>query len=919
MKRYVLLLLLLATTAAFGITTEEVKFFESKIRPILAQKCYECHSATSAKIKGGLRLDTKETLLQGGDSGASIIPKNPDASLLIKAITYKSVDIQMPPKEQLPDNVVRDFETWIKMGAPDPRMGIVVGKSSSSASSHWAYQPLSKATPPNIKDSWIKNDVDKFILAKLQESKLTPSELAEKRELMRRVYFDLIGLPPTIDEVEAFVADKSPDAYERLVDRLLASPHYGERWARYWLDVARYADTSGTIQNNRENRYTYSYSYRDYVIKAFNDDKPYNDFVLEQLAADKYGRTNNLSALGFITLGRDANNNNNDIIDDRIDVITKAFLATTVTCARCHDHKFDPISAKDYYSLHSVLNSSYVPVDKPLIKPIVVTPDYVAYEKEKTRIEKEIEIFIDTRYATAMNSFVTNTAKWLYGMYVLETVEASDRQDYIRENTLNPRIIQKWGAAARTPINLTKRGVSKNAKAVRGTNPVFVPYANMFKVPTNEFASGYKTNVLAKMDEVNPFLAKYLRGVNSMQALAYAYQRAVIDARKFINATNIQQNGLVEFVQTIYKNGGPLDISRTDFQRFYANNQMTMRYENELSRERGRLVTLELTNKGAPVRAMALYDKPKPQDSYVFLKGDPNSRGPSVTRRFIEAFDQTPNNYTNGSGRMELAEDIISIPLTARVYVNRLWQAHMHEGFVKTPDDFGIQTEKPYHYDLMNWLAGYFLENGQSAKAVHKVIVMSSTYQQSSKSVARKAVVDPDNKTFWRMNVGSLDFEVLRDTFLTVAGSLDKTMGGPSVELLPINGNKYSSRRSVYGLIDRGRLPDVFTTFDFATPDMVTGKRYHTIVPKQALFLMNNSFSIDQIRAVAKQAGFLKGTHEQKVEYLYNSFFQRDPLPIEIALSRDFVLSNTTPNAKLSGWEKYIQVLLLSNEMMFVN
>ncbi len=375
-------LLILNCAAAAEPTATQLEFFENKIRPVLSQNCYKCHSVNAEKVKGGLLLDSREAALKGGDTGPAVVPGDLEKSLLIKAVRYADGDLQMPPKKQLSDVQIADLEKWVKMGAPDPRTATAAQKAwKDSSKNWWAWQPLTKPAPPTVKNpAWAQTPVDNFILAKLDAKGLTPNPVADKRTLIRRATFDLIGLPPTPDEVEAFINDTAPDAFAKVVDRLLASPHYGERWGRHWLDVARYSDTKGMVRRNREDpRSPYAWTYRDYVIKSFNDDKPYNIFVIEQLAADKLPATRsnptNLTALGFLTVGERFMGMQQDVLNDRIDVVTKGFLGLTVSCARCHDHKFDPIPTKDYYSLHGIFASTVEPATEPIIQKIPNTPN----------------------------------------------------------------------------------------------------------------------------------------------------------------------------------------------------------------------------------------------------------------------------------------------------------------------------------------------------------------------------------------------------------------------------------------------------------------------------------------------------------------------------------------------------------------
>ncbi|HYV37288.1 MAG TPA: DUF1549 domain-containing protein, partial [Gemmataceae bacterium] len=395
-----------STGTAQQLTGEELEFFEGKIRPIFIENCYKCHSSQSEKVKGGLLLDTKAAMLKGGDTGPSLVPGNAERSLLIKAVRYADPNLQMPPKTKLTDQQISDLEAWVKMGAPDPRTGkqggiLKTDADREKAKQHWSFLPLKKPAVPTPKanlKSWIQNPVDAFIFAKLEEKKMMPALPANRWTLIRRAYFDLIGMPPSPQEVEDFLSDDSPDAFAKVVDRLLASPQYGERWARYWLDIARYADTKGgNVNQMREQLFVYSYTYRDYVINAFNDDLPYNQFIMQQVAADQLPQSDSkkaLAGLGFLSLSRQGNMQ--ETIDDRIDVVTRGFMGLSVYCARCHDHKFDPIPTADYYSLYGVFASTVEPGDKPIIDAPEQTKEYKEYQQKLAVLEREAENFRQT-------------------------------------------------------------------------------------------------------------------------------------------------------------------------------------------------------------------------------------------------------------------------------------------------------------------------------------------------------------------------------------------------------------------------------------------------------------------------------------------------------------------------------------------
>jgi len=900
---------LLCVLPSYSITKDESDFFEKKIRPVLVEKCYKCHSTEAKKAKGQLLLDNQESTLKGGETGPAVVPNDLEQSLLIKAIRYTSKDLQMPPDGKLSSQVISDFESWVKNGAADPRTDKVkLVDLNKETKEHWAYKPIPTVVEiPKVSSKWISNPIDNFVFSELLKTNLMPSQIADKKVLIRRAYFDLIGLPPTEKEVESFLSDTSEDSYKNLINKLLDNPMYGERWGRHWLDTARYSDTSGAVNANRESRYTYSHTYRDYVIRSFNENKPFNQFILEQIAADRLPdvKRQDLAGLGFLTLGKNSGNAN-DIIDDQIDVMFKGFMATTVVCARCHDHKFDPITTKDYYALHGILNSSYFPTDneKPLLAPVPDTDGYRDYLAKKVVIEKEIENFIDTRHVSALNEFKTNTFKNVYGGYALNSVASSNRTDYIRDSGLNIRMIQRWTSMINVKQPNMRGGndvdmatTQSNSKGKKSSisdsrKSVFLPFGIMFNVSDTKFKDEFLSMIEKNSTNINPYLMFHIKKIGvikNMKDLASAYHNAVMGVG--ITSTNI--NGVEEFASSIFKNGGPLDIDRDSFPRFYSDNGKTMRYDNELRQQRGKLITHELTHPFTPARAMALGDKPKATDSAVLIKGDPGTRGPIVARRFISTFDYlNPNLFTNGSGRLELARSISDPrnPLTPRVIINRIWQFHFGEGLVTSVDDFGINTPKPVHYDLLNYLSGRFIREGWSIKDMHRLIMTSSTYCQLSNGDGKKSLIDPYNRLYWRMNVSRLDFETLRDTILFLGGKLDTTMGGQSVNLVAANGGEYSTRRTVYGLVDRGRLPEVFTTFDFATPEMTTGRRFQTTVPKQALFLMNNAMVIEQVRNMITRPEFIRiVTEEDKIRTLYRICFQRDPSPLEIKIGLRYI------------------------------
>ena len=811
-------LLLLASPnwlrAAAPADPKQIQFFESKIRPVLADNCFKCHSE-SEKVKGGLRVDDREALLKGGNTGPAIVPGNPEKSLLIRAILYTDPDLQMPPKDQkLTSSQIADLTAWVKMGAPFPvaTASTAASKPKPAKDDHWAFKPVGKPAAPKVADpAWSANPVDAFIYASLDAKGMKPSPKADKRTLIRRVYYDMIGLPPTPAEVDAFLDDESPDAFTKLVDTLLKSPHYGERWGRHWLDTARYSDTKGEIKKKYEDEtYAHAWTYRDYVIRAFNDDKPYDQFIMEQIAADRLppGKDkSSLAALGFLTLGERFMNNMNDIIDDRIDVVTKGFLGLTVACARCHDHKFDPIPTADYYSLYGIFASSVEPKDKPLLTSYTQSAETKDYLAKYVPLQNEL---------TKIEAMVGGRGK---------------------------------------------KGEPKAPKAKGAPRP--------------------------------PQLSK---------------------AEK----------------KTLQKKESTLQ---------------------------GKIADLQLSHPGAPPQAMVLVDKPNPADAPIFIRGESQSKGAVVPRQFLDVLSNGQRKpFRNGSGRLELAQAIASKdnPLTARVMVNRIWQHHFGVGFVPTPDDLGHQSDPPSHPELLDYLSRYFMEHGWSVKEMHRLILLSNTWQQDSKDNPRYSQVDPFNRLLWRQNIRRLDFEALRDGILAIGGSLDATVYGKPVKL---EQEPYSNRRTLYGFVDRNNLSEILNSFDFANPDMTSGRRNETTVPQQSLFLMNSPMVVEQAKKLVKLPEFTElDDDKERIEFLFERIYQRPPTPVDLRVALNFLgtppalaeqLAQKAPppevsrrkrvakksprkgpangatafvqRAPLSSMEEFAHALFMANEMSFVN
>jgi uncharacterized protein DUF1549/uncharacterized protein DUF1553/cytochrome c len=885
------------------VSPEAAEFFETHVRPVLAEQCYNCHGPKLQQA--GLRVDSLAAMLRGTDAGKpALVPGDPDKSSLIQAIRWEH-KVKMPPQGKLPDKAIEALTQWVKMGAPWPGGGAQATVSpEQQAKKHWAFQPVRKPAVPAVKNkAWVKTPIDAFVLAKLEKKGMAPSPPADRRTLIRRASFDLIGLPPTAEEVEEFVNDKSPDAWEKVIDRLLASPHYGERWGRYWLDVARYADTKGYVFQE-ERRYPFAYTYRDWVIRAFNEDLPYDQFLIRQLAADhlQLGEDKrSLAAMGFLTLGRRFLNNQADIIDDRLDVVFRGTQALTVGCARCHDHKFDPIPIKDYYSLYGVFASSTEPQDLPLIAVPAQTEAYQAYERELKKLEAEMDSFRTKKHGEKLAELRARAADYLLAAHEAGRPNA-DVNGIARSRDLSQLALRRW--------------MSFLAETRKAHHPVMAAWHAFAAVPDNEFAakgSSLAAKLAANNDpqnRLNPLVAQAFAGQApaSLKEVAQRYGQVLASVNK---PDVLPDAGQEEVRQVLYGQNSPLNLGLDQVDQLFNRAD-----RNQAQAIKQKVDRFKATNPAAPARAMVMVDAPNPNNPRVFLRGNPNNPGPEVPRQFLAVLSGPSRKpFEKGSGRLEMAQAIAGKdnPLTARVMVNRVWIGHFGAGLVRTPSDFGLRSDPPTHPELLDWLASYFVAGNEemgkrgnektdisslphspisspkpwSVKKLHRQIMLSATYQQSSDVNLNYARLDPENKLLSRMNRRRLDFEAMRDSLLAASGQLDDEMGGPAVDLLKA---PYSGRRTVYGFIDRQNLPGLFRIFDFASPDTHSPQRYNTTVPQQALFMLNSPFVVEQARKLASRQEVTSQTRAaDRVRQLYRLAYGRDPDPEEATLALRFL------------------------------
>jgi hypothetical protein len=846
-------------------------FFEKQVQPILEGACFDCHSHGAKSVKGGLYLDSRSGWELGGNSGQIVVPGDPDASLLIQAIRYQDDDLQMPPKDKrLSEEQVAILEKWVRLGAVDPREATVAVDVSTK---HWAFQPVRQPLFPQVKAlDWVQSPIDLFVLSELEERGMGPSRRANRATLIRRAYFDLIGLPPTMEEVQRFESNRSPDAFVQLVDQLLASPQYGERWGRHWLDIARYADTKGYVFQE-ERRFPYSYTYRDYVIDAFNQDLPYDQFIIEQLAADQMERGDDsraLAGMGFLTLGRRFLNNQHDIIDDRIDVVTRGLMGLTVTCARCHDHKYDPIPTADYYSLYGVFASSQEPSERPLLEYDPSSPLYRDYELELARVTSEWNDYRVSNQEGALSIARQKTGDYLMALYDAREANRSETENLVKKRKLGPVIAFRW---------------QRYLEGLDGKfDSVFAPWLGMTKLEDPEKEA--KTLVVELTSEpdvkrqLNPALASRLLETMPVRAseMAKIYGDLFTSIeKKWLSrpkgAETLEDPSLESIRQLMYAEDAPTSIPLGQ-----ATQLLEVRVQEKIRSLKRKVDQLPATHAGAPARAMALVDRKKAIEPVVFLRGKPGSRGPKVPRQFLSLIEgEIRQPFEHGSGRLELAQSIANAdnPLTSRVIVNRLWRYHFGKPLVDTPSDFGIRAQVPSHPELLDYLASRLTTDDWSIKRIHRLMMLSNTYQQASGPDAWHAAKDSENRFLWRMNRKRLELEPLRDTLLAVTGSLDSKIGGQPVE---ITEEPFAPRRTIYGFIERQNLPGMFRTFDLASPDSSSSGRFETTVPQQALFMVNSSFVQDLARNLEQEilsqgAGGL----DEQVVSLFRSVLQRNP------------------------------------------
>ncbi|MCB1227479.1 MAG: PSD1 domain-containing protein [Verrucomicrobiales bacterium] len=869
------------------------------VHPILAEHCIDCHGPD--KQKGGLRLDSRIAALEGGESyGPAIVPGKSAESPLIQFMAHLEPDMEMPPNEDMrPTREIATLRAWIDQGAAWPMPQGQTAPSDATASrlgnqelffqeakDHWAYQAIPSFASRG--DTDVPAGVDRRIRAQLEEAGLTPSPAADARTLIRRLHYDLTGLPPTADEVAAFAtayARNADAATTAVVDRLLASPHFGERWGRYWLDLARYADSRDFIAQ-ADLRYPYAWTYRDYVVSAFNTDKPYNRFLEEQLAADQLDLPANdpaLAALGFITVGPRFRNRTDEIINDRIDVVTRGLMATTVACARCHDHKFDPIRTEDFYALYGVFASTQDLDTLPEIQlPSAEPPADLRkdYEAKLSREKAALQSFLIGLKTKAVADIRAKPALYFDALRQMEVDRTADVRKLITGG--------KMTETALTPLGLAWTDLHRNPKWQQ--DPALGPLARIATASPEQ--KPRLIDIILKTGRVPGGTAQPSPLI--LAAMKKSPPKNDADMLKlygqvFAQAAQAADPASKAFVQAFTGKGGWLDF---DLKQVESAHRLLGKGRAELSDLYEAITEVDATHPGAPPRAMAVTDRAKPIEPVVFVRGDPQKKGDPVKRRFLEVLDPARKPFdADASGRLELAQDLVdrSNPLTGRVWANQIWRHLFGTGLVATTGDFGLQVPEPLHRELLDYLAAALMDRGWSTKHLIRDIVLSKTYRQSSLDRPDQAAKDVLNNHFWRANRRRMDFEAMRDGMLAASGKLDLTLGGRAVNL---STEPFSTRRTIYGYVDRTNLDPLFTTFDFPSPDIASTQRSETLVPQQALFALNDGFIIDLARSLAHGAQDTAGTPADSsgaIDWLYRTVFFRPPTEAESVLASSFL------------------------------
>ncbi len=979
-----------ADTPQAAPTADELQFFETHIRPVLVEHCYECHSREAAgngSLKGGLQLDTREGIRLGGESGPAVVPSSVEESLLVSALNYES--FEMPPAGKLEDDVIADFIKWIEMGAPDPRDGsvasVVGGIDIDAGREFWSFQPLESVAVPVVEDeSWVRTSIDRFILSRQEAVGLHPNERASARTLIRRAYFDLLGLSPAPDEVERFVQAADVDfdsAWNTLLDELLSNPHYGERWARHWMDIARFAESHGYEQDyDRPN----AYHYRDFLIQAINADLPYDQFLSWQLAGDELAPDNPLAmmATGFLGAGAfptqltevEFESSRYDELDDMVATTGVAFLGLSVGCARCHDHKFDPIPAHDYYAMAAAFATTIRSEIELDLQPEANAQRREAFQQrrqelvaalaeyEQSTLPNEFRAWLSTYdpESTSLSTWqtltgeLTSSAGTAYspqsdGSY-LATGEAANQEVVtfvtefqqtglraIRIEALADDSLPQRGPG-RAPngnfalgdISLTVAPSEGAADAVevewiaaRATHQQNDSSLSVAASIDDDPISGWAVDGQIGQDQAAVFVTQESVGFESGTRLTIQLTFNHPNARHAMGRMRFSIANTAEAPAVVGAEGPPANVLTalavlkqspvdegenwlTALDWFQTQQPAWQEKQQALAAHDAAgpqlaLATVMVASEGLPHMPHHADDRGFPHfypEVYQLVRGDVHQKGEVAHAGFLQVLMQTdqgsdawqvepPEGWTRTSfRRASLAEWMTDVEhgagqLAARVYVNRLWQHHFGQGIVATPNDFGASGDRPTHPELLDWLAGDLVEHGWQTKRLHRLIMNSSVYLQSSTYDDARAEIDHENSLLWRRVPRRLEAEAIRDSMLSVSGLLDSTMYGPGTLNLDMN------RRSIYFFIKRSQLIPMMMLFDWPEHLVSIGQRSSTTIAPQALMFLNGPQARRYAEGLAGRIAAV--TKESAITQAYQLALSRDPSEAELLLSVSFL------------------------------
>ena len=944
-----------------SVDPAQLKFFEERIRPVLVEHCYACHSADAKSIKGGLVLDSREGVLAGGDSGPALVAKKAADSLLLQAMKHES--LEMPPERKLPENVIADFSKWIEDGAADPRTGGVVHKKQSidisKGREFWSFRPVQKTSVPDIGGEWAKNGIDHFVAATQQEKLGSSKSVADAvacdasaDALLRRLTFVLIGLAPTLEQQQQFAEEMLTDpdaAIAATVDRLLESPRYGERWGRHWLDVARFAESTG---GGRSMMLPDAWRFRDYVIGSFNQDKPFDQLIREHLAGDLLPADSDaqhdqqIIGVGYLMLGainyeeQDKEQLRMDVVDEQIDSMGRTFLGMTLGCCRCHDHKFDPIPTTDYYALAGIFRStkSLTPGN---VCGFVTAPLKVGFDKAALEqwTAKDAELEQQIAALKAVDTIKTPGRPGAPALKSLQGVVVDDSEAQFDGEWVGSSFQQPFVGAGYRHAGSPRLGISATYEAMLPDDGEYVvrmvinhAESRSDKVPVlishadGESVSYANQQLKPPGDGVFAELGRYRFEKSQMAKVVVKASEAtpgfvIVDAIQFVPVALIPSATRTPTLTPTPTTSGTQSDSPEAIEHRKTELQRLEKERKELAQQKPEILV-----------AMCVEDETKTEDWHVHVRGEIRNLGPMVPRGFISV--ATPaalpafssESLKSASGRRELADWVASPqnPLTARVYVNRVWSNLLGEGLVRTPDNFGETGERPTHPELLDYLAATFIEDGWSTKKLIRKICLSRTFRMSASGATEQLKSDPDNRLLTRANRRRLDAEALRDSLMQISGMLDLSVA--SGRKISTYDNEYRHAayplrvRSVYVPSFRNTMLDLFEIFDGANPNLVTGKRTRSTRPAQALYMLNSPFVMEQAKLSAdnflKSPDYSPDTPEDSIRKAWRKCLSRDPSREELQATLT-VIGEDPRSAE--AWTEVFHALFASVDFRFLD